>query len=43
MEIREYTDEELQAFKDATSVVYTDYADVAGQETIDTVKSILGK
>ena len=43
MEIREYTDEELQAFKDATSVVYTDYADVAGQETIDTVKSMLGK
>ncbi|WP_186565895.1 TRAP transporter substrate-binding protein [Lawsonibacter celer] len=43
MEIREYTDEELQAFKGATSVVYTDYADVAGQETIDTVKSILGK
>lgn len=43
MEIREYTDEELQAFKDATASVYTDYADVAGQEAIDTVRELLGR
>lgn len=43
MEVREYTDEELQAFKDVMQVVYTDYADVAGQEAIDAVRGILGK
>lgn len=43
MQVREYTDEELQAFKDATESVYTTKANVAGQETIDAVKKILGK
>ncbi len=43
MEVKEYTAEELQAFKDATANVIVDKADIAGQEIIDTVKTILNK
>ncbi|WP_312094032.1 TRAP transporter substrate-binding protein [Aminipila sp.] len=43
MQVREYTAEEIQSFKDATASVYTAKANVAGQDTIDAVKEILGK
>ena len=43
VKVIEYTDAELEAFKDATASVYTDYANIAGQETIDAVKAMLGK
>lgn len=43
MEVREYTQEEIQAFKDASAKVVIDYADIAGQEIIDYVKDILNK
>ena len=31
VKVIEYTDAELEAFKDATASVYTDYANIAGQ------------
>lgn len=43
MEVKEYTPEELQLFKDAAASVIVDKADIAGQEIIDEVKQILGK
>lgn len=43
MEVKEYTPEELQVFKDAAASVVVDKASIAGQEIIDEVYSILGK
>lgn len=43
MEVREYTPEELQAFKDAAASVIVEYADIAGQEIIDEVRALLNK
>jgi tripartite ATP-independent transporter DctP family solute receptor len=43
MEVKEYTDEEMQAFKDASANIIVDKADIAGQEIIDTVLTILNK
>ncbi len=43
VKVIEYTDAELEAFQEATASVYTDYANIAGQETIDAVKAMLGK
>lgn len=39
----EYTDAQLQEFKDATQVVYEKNIDVAGKETVDAVKEFLGR
>lgn len=43
MEVKEFTPEELQGFKDAAANVIVDKADIAGQEIIDTVKALLNK
>lgn len=43
VKVIEYSEAELEAFKEATASVYTDYASIAGQETIDAVKAMLGK
>ncbi len=43
VKVIEYTDAQLAEFKDATESVYEDYANIAGQETIDAVRDILGK
>ena len=43
VKVIEYTDAELGEFKAATESVYEKYADIAGQETIDAVRTILGK
>jgi C4-dicarboxylate-binding protein DctP len=43
MQIHELTDAELQEFKDKSASVYTDFAKVAGQDTIDAVKVMLGR
>lgn len=43
VKVIEYTDAQLADFKAATESVYADYANIAGQETIDAVRDILGK
>jgi len=43
MEIKEYTTEEKQEFKDAAAYITDDKKDLAGIEIINKVKSILGK
>lgn len=43
VKVTEYTDAQLEEFKAATATVYDKYADIAGQETIDAVRDILGK
>ena len=43
MEVKEYTTDEMQAFKDAAANIIIDKADIAGQEIIDTVKTLLNK
>lgn len=43
MDVKEYSQEELQAFKDAAANVIVDKASIAGQDIIDEVYSILGK
>lgn len=40
MTVREYTDEELQAFKDATAYILTDYSHLAGQDIIERAKRL---
>lgn len=39
----EYSDDQLKEFKDASQTVYDKHIDIAGKETVDAVREMLGK